>query len=363
MIISLVTHMFSTMMLKAYRPPRELTWVTGYVLFALTLGFGFSGYLLPWNKLAFFATSVGTDLVKSVPLIGNWLLQVLRGGPDVTINTLYRFFALHVVILPLLFVGLIGVHLLFVQRQGMAPPLGAGAAPRGMKFFPSFALRDLLLWLVCFMILLVLAVFIPYGPGIPGMDWELGQKADPLAPAYPGIKPEWYFLWEYQLLKEFPPHLFGLEGPQLCLILVSVLLGIWAIIPWLDRRAQREQPSPGFSDFGWGAILFLTFLTLKAWDIGAEEPATSAASLKIISRTCAWWSVGAGALIIGVRWWVHHHHWFFFTGAALLHVVLHGWLGVPYLVAGVVAAILAAIGVGTFAFRTRADRIDPGGLR
>ena len=81
-----------------------------------------------------------------------------------------------------------------------------------MKFFPSFALRDLLLWLACLMVLVTLAVFLPYGPGIPGMDWELGEKADPLAPAYPGIKPEWYFLWEYQLLKEFPPHLFGSGG-------------------------------------------------------------------------------------------------------------------------------------------------------
>ena len=62
------------------------------------------------------------------------------------------------------------------------------------------------------MALLALAVFLPYGPGIPGMDWELGEKADPLAPAYPGIKPEWYFLWEYQLLKEFPPHLLAWKG-------------------------------------------------------------------------------------------------------------------------------------------------------
>lgn len=361
MIISLVTHMFSTMMLKAYRPPRELTWVTGYILFALTLGFGFSGYLLPWNKLAFFATSVGTDLVKSVPLIGNWLLQVLRGGPDVTINTLYRFFALHVVILPLAFVALIGVHLLFVQRQGMAPPLGAKVAPRGMKFFPSFALRDLLLWLFCFMVLLVLAVFVPYGPGIPGMDWELGEKADPLAPAYPGIKPEWYFLWEYQLLKEFPPHLFGMEGPQLCLLIVSFLLGVWAVIPWLDRRAQREQPSPGFSDFGWGAILFLTFLTLKAWDIGSTERTASPASLKAISWTCAWWTVGAGAAIVGVRFLVHRHRWFFFTGAALLHVVLHGLLGLSYLAAGVIAAVLAAICVTTIVFRSGGAGVTPGG--
>ena len=94
-------------------------------------------------------------------------------------------------------------------------------------------------------------------------------KADPLAPAYPGIKPEWYFLWEYQLLKEFPPHLFGLEGPQVCLFLIAILFGIWAIIPWLDRRAYQNKPSPAFSDFGWAAILFLTYLTLMGWDIGA----------------------------------------------------------------------------------------------
>ena len=186
MIISLTLHMFSTMMLKAYRPPREMTWVSGYLLFLLTLGFGFSGYLLPWNKLAYFATTVGTNIVKSVPLLGNWLLQVLRGGQDVTINTLYRFFAAHVVILPLGFVGIIALHLLLIQRQGMAPPVGARTAPRGMKFFPSFALRDALLWLACLMVLATLAVFLPYGPGIPGMDWELGDKADPLAPAYPG---------------------------------------------------------------------------------------------------------------------------------------------------------------------------------
>ena len=114
-------------------------------------------------------------------------------------------------------------------------------------------------------------MFLPYGPGIPGMDWELGEKADPLAPAYPGIKPEWYFLWEYQLLKEFPPHLFGLEGPQVCLFVIGILFGIWAIIPWLDRRAYRDKPSPAFSDLAWAAILFLTYLTLMGWDIGAAR--------------------------------------------------------------------------------------------
>src|SRR6185436_9540089 len=111
MIVSLVVHMFSTMLLKAYRPPRELTWLSGYLLFVITLCFGFSGYLLPWNELAFFATAVGTDSVKAVPIVGPWLLQVLRGGPDVSINTLYRFFAFHVVVLPLAAFGVITVHL------------------------------------------------------------------------------------------------------------------------------------------------------------------------------------------------------------------------------------------------------------
>ena len=350
MIISLVLHMFSTMMLKAYRPPREVTWVSGYLLFLLTLGFGFSGYLLPWNKLAYFATTVGTNIVKGVPLLGDWLLEVMRGGQDVSINTLYRFFAGHVVILPLAFFGLIGLHLLVIQRQGMAPPLGHKVAPRGMKFFPSFALRDLLLWFGCLIVLLSLAVFLPYGPGIPGMDWELGEKADPFAPAYPGIKPEWYFLWEYQLLKEFPPHLFGLEGPQVCLILIAIRFGLWGLIQWLDRRARRDQSSPVFSDFGWAAILFLTYLTLLGWDIGAGTAIDNPVALKNAARVCAWWTLAAGAVVIVVRWLRFHHRWFLLTMAALLQAALHGFFGMSYLLGGLIALLFAIIGIAAGAF-------------
>jgi hypothetical protein len=137
-------------------------------------------------------------------------------------------------------------------------------------------------------------------------------------------------------------------------------LCVWAIIPWLDRQAQREQPSPGFSDFGWGAILFLTFLTLKAWDIGGAGPTPDAASLKAISRTCAWWTLGAAVPIIGVRWLVYHHRWFFLTGAALLHVALHGLFGLSYLAAGAIAAVLAAIAVGGGVLhRSKADAGTP----
>lgn len=352
MTVSLITHMFSTLFLKAYRPPRELTWVTGFVLFSLTLGFGFSGYLLPWNELSFFATAVGTDSVKGVPVVGEWLLQVMRGGPDVSINTLYRFFALHVVILPLLMVGVIGGHLLFVQRQGMALPVGHTKAPRGMRFFPNFALRDAVFWLVCLTLLATLAVMLPYGPGIPGVEWELGLKANPLAPAYPGIKPEWYFLWIYQLLKEFPPHLFGLEGPQAALVLISGLMGGWALIPWLDRRAQREEPSPGFADFGVAAVIFLSYLTLMAWDIGGE-PATHKGlpDPALVAKATSWWVLGLAATITALRAFMFHHRWFFLTGAAVLQVVLHGPLGMGYLLAGLISVVVAAVAVAAFGRR------------
>jgi len=351
MIVSLITHMFSTMMLKAYRPPRELTWVTGFVLLTLALGFGFSGYLLPWNELAFFATAVGTDSVKAVPGIGDFLLQVLRGGADVSINTLHRFFGLHVVLLPLATVGLVSAHLLVIQRQGMAPPLGHKVAPRGMRFFPDFALRDLQLWLICLIILTSLAVFLPYGPHIPGIEWELGKKANPLAPAYPGIKPEWYFLWVYQLLKEFPPHFFGMEGPQGALLLISALLGLWAAMPWIDRRAQRDEASPGFSDIGAAALLFLGFLMLMAWDVGGGGDAVKLPDPQQSAHVCALWALGFAAVATALRALFLHQRYFLFTGATALQIALHGLAGLSYLLAAAIS--LAVLAVGLLVLRAR----------
>ena len=203
MIVSLVLHMFSTMMLKAYRPPREVTWVSGYFLFLLTLGFGFSGYLLPWNKLAYFATTVGTNIVQSGAVDRRMAHAGVARRPGRN----------HQHALPLLRGARGDPAARFRGGDRPAPDphptpghgaADRGHAPRGMKFFPSFALRDLLLWLTCSD-----RAAHPRGvpalrPGHSGNGVGAGEKANPLAPAYPGIKPEWYFLWEYQLLKEFP---------------------------------------------------------------------------------------------------------------------------------------------------------------
>jgi len=316
----------------------------------LALTFGFSGYLLPWNELSFFATAVGTDSVKSIPVVGQWMLEVLRGGPEVTIATLYRFFALHVCILPLLTFGLVGLHLVLVQRQGMSEPVPhpLGGKPRVlnyMRFFPNFTLRDLLLWVVCLNVLAILAVWLPFGPHLPGLEWELGSKANPLAPAYPGIKPEWYFLWIYQLLKEFPAHFLGLEGPQACLLLISLLLGLWALIPLLDRAAAHNRPSPAFTDFGLGVILFLLFLTFKAWDLGLHaakgaDPSADPVTAQLIARNAALAVIAIGAIADLFRLAFLKTRYFYLSSLVLLQAALHGLFGLSYLAASGLCIIL-----------------------
>ncbi|MEX2090461.1 MAG: cytochrome b N-terminal domain-containing protein, partial [Bacteroidota bacterium] len=122
-ILSAFIHMFSVLFEKAYRKPRELTWLSGMILLFLGMGFGFSGYLLPWNEVSFFATKVGTDIAGVLPVVGEPLMVFLRGGEDVTGATLSRFFGFHVAVLPGIFTVVLGLHLLLVQRQGMSKPL------------------------------------------------------------------------------------------------------------------------------------------------------------------------------------------------------------------------------------------------
>ena len=345
MVLALIIHMFSVFFLKAYRFPRELTWFTGFGLFGVALAFGFSGYLLPWNELSFFATAVGTDSVKSVPFIGNWLLTVLRGGDEVTIRTLYRFFALHVCVLPFVTFGLVGLHIAFIQRQGMATPARKqeiDEEPQGMPFFPNFALRDLLLWVIILNALSILAVTLPYGLGIPGFEWELGSKADSLKAAYPGIKPEWYFLWIYQMLKEFPPHFLGMEGPQACLVLINILMGVWFFVPFIDRNGKRGNPSHIFTDFGVGVIYFILYLMFKAWDIGVKvphgiDPNANPETALIIVRNSTFLIMIIAAAVTALRGIKFNHRFFYISILPVLQAILHAFLRFSYLTSGGIA--------------------------
>ena len=240
----LFLHMLTTYIMRAYRPPREFTWLTGIALLGVFMTFGFSGYLLPWNQLAFFATSVGTAIAEHVPVIGNYLLLMARGGENVTGDTLARFYALHVVILPLTAVAIVGVHLYLVQKHEISVPqdvikkYGSAQKAPSMPFVPHFLLRDMVGWYLALGILAALAALLP---------WELGDKADPFGSAPANIKPEWYFLFMFQALKDLPAYLPSehhqwIEGETAGVVFFGFLGLMVALVPFLDRGAAAGRP-------------------------------------------------------------------------------------------------------------------------
>jgi quinol-cytochrome oxidoreductase complex cytochrome b subunit len=255
MVFALFVHLFSVLLLAVYRRPRELTWASGVGLMGLALGFGFTGYLLPWNELAYFATKVGTEITGAVPLVGGFLRRLLRGGDEVTGATLTRFYGIHVAVLPALTVLLLGLHLFLVQKHGMSVPPGVerrGGAGRSMPFFPNFLLRDLVGWLSALAVLAALAAYLPA---------ELGKKADPFAAAPAGIKPEWYFMFMFQTLKYLPSYILGVEG-EIVGVVGFGLGGLFLLlVPFLDRRAGRGEPNRLFIAIGLAIIAYMLLLT------------------------------------------------------------------------------------------------------
>jgi cytochrome b6 len=265
LVLMAFAHFFSVFLQKSYRKPRELTWVTGIFLLFLMLGFGFSGYLLPWNELAFFATKVGTGIAGSVPFIGGFLLRLLRGGDDVTGATLSRFYGLHVAILPAMTTALVGIHLLLVQRQGMSIPISverrvnAGEPLKHMRFFPNYVLRDVMAWYVVLALLAALAAFYP---------WELGRKADAFAAVPPGIRPEWYFLAMFHTLKTIPSHVFGLEGEHVGISAFGLAAAFLVLVPFLDRWSNRGERSPVFTTIAVLGLVYLVTFTVIGYYAG-----------------------------------------------------------------------------------------------
>ncbi len=253
-IAFLMIHLFSVFFLKAYRKPRELTWVTGMLLYFLALGFGFSGYLLPWDTIALFATKVGTDIASSVPLIGQYVGKILRGGEDVTSVTLTRFYGIHISILPFILFAVLGLHLLLIQTQGMSIPIGhEDKVKYRIKFFPDFLLKDFVVWLFALGFIAVIATLFPA---------EVGKKADPFAPAPAGIRPEWYFLFMFQTLRMIPSKVLFFEGEVFGVVCFSLFFLVALLVPFLDRKASKNQKSYGFTIAGIIVLLYMVIMTI-----------------------------------------------------------------------------------------------------
>jgi len=256
MILAAFIHMFSVYFTRAYQKPRELTWVSGIGLLGLALFFGFSGYLLPWNELAFFATKVGTGMVGAVPVVGEFFLKLMRT----------RFFGLHVAVLPALFTVILTIHLLLVQRQGMSEPAEWKTQADGRKqmpFFPNFIMRDLLLWLIALNVLAILAVFFPFG--ISPFHWDLGAKADPFVPPPAVIRPEWYFMFAFQTLKMLPAEILHIEGELVGIFGFSLAGLFWMLVPFFDPESARGRRARLFSIIGLLAVIFILFMTILGY--------------------------------------------------------------------------------------------------
>ena len=232
MIVVVVLHMTQVFLYGAYKKPREATWMAGVVLLLLTLAFGLTGYLLPWDNRAYWGTVVSTQIAANAPVIGPYLARLLGGQGGVGVVTFARFYGLHVLLLPPATLILIGIHIYLVRKHGVAPEPGDESRP-AKKFFPEQAFRDTVAIFIAFVILFVMAVAVR----VP-----LEQLADPTDTAYIP-RPEWYFLFLFQTLKLFqgPLEVFG------SVVLPGLAILTLLLIPFIDRGRIKKVTQRTFA--------------------------------------------------------------------------------------------------------------------
>jgi ubiquinol-cytochrome c reductase cytochrome b subunit len=228
-VIVLLLHITQTFLYGSYKGKRELLWLAGCVLFALMLGMSFTGYLLPWDQKAFFATTVGTNILSEVPFVGNALKSLLRGGTEMGTLTLSRFFVLHVFMIPAFIFAFVAAHVYLFRKAGAAGPIQGDAATLKKTtepFYPRQVLFDIVFALLIICGLGLLAHFAPA---------ELGPKANPADTQYVP-RPEWYYIPVFQWLKYWAGAL-AIVG---ILVVPGIVALLFVALPFLDRRGERR---------------------------------------------------------------------------------------------------------------------------
>jgi mono/diheme cytochrome c family protein len=268
MIVLLLLHLVQVFVWGAYKKPREFTWMVGVLLLLCILGLAFTGYLLPWDQKAYWATRVGLGIAGTTPVIGDGLRTLLQGGPQLGNLTLTRFFTLHGFVLPGLVVLLAVVHLYLFRLHGVTPPPWETPAQHKAAeepFWPNQAWKDGLLALV---FLLGLGLWSYYRPA------PLEARADPSQPYE--ARPEWYFMAFFQLLRYFhgPYEVVG------TFVLPAVFFLVLFFWPFLDRNPQRHprrRPlALGLLGLGTAGLVGLTAFAMIT-DTRLKEPARAAA--------------------------------------------------------------------------------------
>lgn len=252
MIVALILHMLRVFFTGAYRRPRQLNWCIGFLLLGTTLTFGFTGYSLVYEQLSFWGATVATNLAEAVPFVGPFIAHFLRGGPEVGENTLTRFFILHIGLLPTVVAILVSLHILLVRLHGVTELRFEGEDvkedERHFKFWPEHATTELLIGVLLMYLLTITALIFPVG---------LGEPADPTeTPLH--IKPEWYFYFNFRLLK-----LTSLRVSVVLTLAVGAIAFLWPFIEeWLARRWRMPDLVPVML----GILAFLSFLVLTVWE-------------------------------------------------------------------------------------------------
>ncbi|MGB9505205.1 MAG: cytochrome b N-terminal domain-containing protein [Candidatus Acidiferrum sp.] len=229
MVVVLLVHLSQTYIYGAYKGHRELLWFSGCVLFALILGMAFTGYLLPWDQRAYFATAVGTNAASEVPLIGDAIKRMMRGGTEMGTLTISRFFVLHVFLIPACIFSLLASHVFLFRKAGAAGPTDEDPYEPKQKtelFYPRQVLMDLSLTALLIIALGVLSFFVPV---------QLGPAANPADALYIP-RPEWYYLPIFQYLKYWhgPLSVVGI------MVVPGILMAAIIALPFLDRSTERR---------------------------------------------------------------------------------------------------------------------------
>src|ERR1700720_4230641 len=246
MIVVVVMHMLQVFLYGSYKRPREATWMAGVGLLLLTLAYGLTGYLLPWDNRAYWGTVVTTQIAGQAPVVGPYLSRFLGGASAIGVVTFARFYGMHVLLLPPVTSLLIVLHIYLVRKHGVAPAPGDEVLPP-KKFYPQQVFKDTMAVFIAFVILFGLAVL----AHIP-----LERIADPTDTTYVP-RPEWYFLFLFQTLKLF-------QGPlEVVGAVILPTIGMIALIcvPFIDRgaalRVQKRTVAIGLvvlAGIGWAAL-------------------------------------------------------------------------------------------------------------
>jgi ubiquinol-cytochrome c reductase cytochrome b subunit len=268
MVILLLAHLVQVFVWGAYKKPRELTWMVGVLLLCCVLGLAFTGYLLPWDQKAYWATKVALGIASTTPVIGDDLRTLLQGGPEMGNLTLTRFFTIHTFVLPGLLILLVVVHLYLFRLHGVTPPPWESAAQIKAEeepFWPKQVLKDGVMWLA---FLAALGLWCYYHPA------PLEAQADPSQPYE--ARPEWYFMFYFHILRYFEGS-SEIVGTFVLPLVFFLLLFFW---PFLDRNPHgdpRRRPlAMGLLSLGSCGLIGMTIFAI-ATDVRMTEPGQIAA--------------------------------------------------------------------------------------